>query len=199
MINNKPILGISQTFVYHGYSFLDFISSVFKRVHRISQQKNPPLMSATLSFPADRGFALRPWNQASLGIGGWLSTAMVLCLGTFASAMGIHHCFCWDLLINYGIYHVYYGCLLWDLLINIWQHMATMVIFHGGPWGFTMFLLGIFQQWTTTWSRSSNSAPGSQVRFDNAKISIRGDKAQAMGQIRVVDACEILTSWYPAW
>ena len=200
MINNKPILKVfPELLCIMGIHSL-ILFPPYLKVFIGFPKTNPPLMSATLSFPADRGFALRPWNQAGLswdrGMVGYCHGAM---LGNLSvSAMGIHHCFCWDLLINYGIYHVYYGWLLWDLLINygnIWQ----LWWFFMGDHGDSPCFFCIFQQWTTTWSRSSDAAPGSQVRFDNAKISIRGDKAQAMGQIRVVDACEILTSWYPAW
>ena len=142
MINNKPILGISQTFVYHGYSFLDFISSVFKRVHRISQQKKSTFDECHAQFPSGSWFCtatLEPGLSWDRGMVKYCHGAM---LGNFCISNGNSPLFLlgfahqlWDL-----------PCLLWDLLINIWQHMATMVIFHGGPWGFTMFLLGIFQQ-----------------------------------------------------
>ena len=111
MINNKPILKVfPELLCIMGIHSL-ILFPPYLKVFIGFPKTNPPLMSATLSFPADRGFALRPWNQAGLswdrGMVGYCHGAM---LGNLSvSAMGIHHCFCWDLLINYGIYHVYYG------------------------------------------------------------------------------------------
>jgi len=105
MINNKPILKVfPELLCIMGIHSL-ILFPPYLKVFIGFPKTNPPLMSATLSFPADRGFALRPWNQAGLswdrGMVGYCHGAM---LGNLSvSAMGIHHCFCWDLLINYGI------------------------------------------------------------------------------------------------
>ena len=140
MINNKPILGISQTFVYHGYSFLDFISSVFKRVHRISQPKKSTFDECHAQFPSGSWFCtatLEPGLSWDRGMVKYCHGAM---LGNFCISNG-----------NSPLFLLGFAHQLWDLPCLLWvftmgfthQHMATYGNYGDFSWG-TMGIHHVF-------------------------------------------------------